>query len=392
MINKNNISTYIRFLYKMKNGGEAPEQLIHKWSSLQENEIHSNLSQLYTHWNFSADKIKETESLFAQSFIKPVSSPPAFIPSPVKAAPAAVKTTATTPKKSFVWPLMLLLIAGMLCCLVYLGYQYYQFQKMHTIYTLTQNVSIRDEQGKTIGNFALLPNSQSKTYTELIALNNDIYPLSIDSSSKKYDFRKVLFQKTGFLSFIKKDYEYGFVNANYVIEDKEQFDEYKRIFGKFQGIDNSRFKLSQRKIIYEILKNSKKFRNSYLLSSCKNSNKKFAGFLSNEIVENTRYQIIAKLEDGYYYSFVGDLNSEAYSEPERIQLDGSDCNADFLFRYLSSESGFKIYNCNGALQNIKCIYDDDKMISSFETEEAPEPDYIQPIFDSIGDAINDIVN
>jgi hypothetical protein len=391
VINKNNISTYIRFLYKIKNGSEAPDALINKWSALNDEEIKSNLTQLYAHWNFSAEKIRETESLFAGSFIKPVTAPPAFTPPPVKPETKTVQPPARK-KKSLIPLLSLILIPVLFCAVCYTGYQYYQFQKMHTIYTLTQNVSIRDEQGKTIGNFALLPNSQSKTYTELIALNTAIYPLSIDSTSKKYDFRKVLFEKPGFLAFLKKDYEYGYVNANYVIEDKEQFDDYKRIFGKFQGLDNNRLKLAQRKIIYQILKKSKRYRNSYLLSACKNSNKKFAGFLSNEIVENTRYQIIAKLEDGYYYSFVGDLNSEAYQEPERVQLDGSDCNADFLFRYISAESGFKIYNCNGAVQNIKCIYDDDKMISAFETEAAPEPDYIQPIFDSIGDAINDIVN
>ncbi len=398
MITKLNIIAYIGFMYRMKNGTEAPTELLNKWASLNESEIQQNLQQLYAYWQFDAEKIRETERLFSTA--KTVNSKPVVIEKSVQPVGAQTSTPLQTQvaaapvkaKRPLTRYLLGSIVAVLLLGGVYLMWQYMQFQKMHRIYTLTQNVAVRDEQGKTVANFALLPNNKTKTYTELIAHDLDIYPLSIDSSAKKYDFRKVLFEPIGFFDYLRGHYQYGFVNANYVIEDKTQFDEYNRIFGKFQASDNNRLKLAQRKIIYHALKNSKHNKNSYLISTCKNANKKFAGFISNELIDNTRIQIIAKLEDGYFYSLSGDLNSEEFDEPRRIQLDGEDCRSDFLFRYISPEAGFKIYNCSGAPINIRCQYDDERMIVAFETEEAPEPEIIQPLIDTLQDVINDIVN
>lgn len=391
MINKQNIRDYIRFLYKMKNNTEPPAELLSKWASLNEEELQTNLQELYQYWNYSADKIQASEKQFMESRLKvnppPVQTslpPTTQIPPPVYKAPANNPGQHTSRTKNTVlYSLVALLVAGG----IYVLYQYLEYQKLHTIYTLTQNVSIRDEAGNTIGNFASLP-GKTVTHTELFALNTDIYPLSIDSTSKKYDFRKVVFEKPGFMAFLKKDYECGYVNANYVIENKEEAEEYARIFSKFQEVNNNRLKLSQRKIIFNVLKRSADNRKSYLLPGCNNSSKYFSGFLSNEIVENTRYQMIVKLEDGYYYSMIGDLNSNEYQQPTRIQLDGADCNENFLFKY-TAKDGYKIYNCAGALLKITCTYDENKMISSFATVyEEPPIEESEPVLEEVpGDSV-----
>lgn len=391
-INKTNIKAYIQFLYREKYYTDAPENLITKWASLDDVEISNNLNQLYSHWGYTADKIKETEFHFLQLNLvnpKPIITP--LSPTHKESTPAtnAVSDTNIVVKKSSTARrIFFIFIPFVILGLAYLFYQYSKYEMLHTVYTLTQNVAIRNEGGKTIGTFALIPSNKPDTYTELIALDNEIYPLAIDSTSQKYDFRKVLFSNIDFIDFLKGNYSYGYVNANYIIEDKQQFEDYKRIFSKFSNVDNLRLKLTQRKIIYNVLKNSRQYRNSYILSSCNNTSKRFAGFISNEIIENTRFQMIAKLEDGYFYSLIGDLNSGEFARPTRLQLDGEDCNSELLFRYINPQTGFKIYNCAGTALKIKCITDESKLITSFETiQTQSNPDSFTEEIESLLDSI-----
>lgn len=67
MINKQNIAQYITFLFRQKNGQQAPEQIINSWRQIDESAIREHLQGLYNHWQMSPQESQQLEQAFLRS-------------------------------------------------------------------------------------------------------------------------------------------------------------------------------------------------------------------------------------------------------------------------------------------------------------------------------------
>lgn len=67
MINKQNIAQYITFLFRQKNGQQAPEQIINSWRQIDESAIREHLQGLYNHWQMSPQEFQQLEQAFLRS-------------------------------------------------------------------------------------------------------------------------------------------------------------------------------------------------------------------------------------------------------------------------------------------------------------------------------------
>lgn len=82
MINSNNITQYIEFLFQQKNGVSAPQEVLASWSNLSNEEVSIHLQTLYQHWNLPIAEIQILEQKFEQlTAPKPA---PIFTPPPAQ--------------------------------------------------------------------------------------------------------------------------------------------------------------------------------------------------------------------------------------------------------------------------------------------------------------------
>lgn len=73
MIKKNNIGAYIDFLYRRRTQHPTPFEVINSWTTVEEMDIQTNLSQLYKSWQISELEGKKLEREFLNSTAPPES-------------------------------------------------------------------------------------------------------------------------------------------------------------------------------------------------------------------------------------------------------------------------------------------------------------------------------
>jgi hypothetical protein len=84
MITSLQIRGYINFLYLQRNGTNAPQELLNKWSALPNDGIAGQLQNLYSSWQLSAQDAQQYEAQFLQAIAarvpKPAPETPAYVP------------------------------------------------------------------------------------------------------------------------------------------------------------------------------------------------------------------------------------------------------------------------------------------------------------------------
>jgi hypothetical protein len=81
MITNLNIRGYINYLYLQRNGSNAPQELLQKWSALPNDDIKNQLHNLYTSWHLSLQESNQYEQQYVEAInaslpkIEPISSP-----------------------------------------------------------------------------------------------------------------------------------------------------------------------------------------------------------------------------------------------------------------------------------------------------------------------------
>ncbi len=366
MINKNNIISYIQFLYRRKNGTDAPEALLEKWRSIPEAEILTRLDHLYESWNYNLVQ----RGALVQEFINvnvtntapvnttaSIKSTPTYQALPANEPPS--KSVVTTKQgNTFMRILSTILLVVAFCGGLFLAYKYYHFTHLHQLYTLTERVAIRTDSGVQIGTLDLNANGQSNSYQELTAYDKEIYNRSIDSTGKLYEHRKVLMVKDNFIKFLQSKPElFAYVNAKYVVDNKAEYELYKRLFGQLNTDDNKWLQLKHRKIIAGCIKRNDGLKNLYALSACDEESRQVrrnaSGIVVDELVNETKYQIIVRLSDGFYYLMIGDVNSEVYEVPKRLgyvefpNRDDEYLAGDLLFKHNKKNGNYYLVNCKG---------------------------------------------
>jgi hypothetical protein len=412
MINQDNITDFIKYAFRIRKKQEAPGSLLEAWRNVPPHEIGPRLEQLFESWNFTTQQKNDVVQDFFR-YQKVVNQGTVKSTNNYKSSEPTLPNSGKGDKKK--WGKLSRLVYPLILCftiaLLYFAKKYFDYDKLHYVYTLTERVAIRNESREQIGSMDLNPQSNSKSFQRLLAADNEIYPKAIDSSDKLYDHRKVYIKPITFWEFLQdKPNIYGYVNAKFVVDSKEEFETYKRLFGQLLPADNKKLQLKHRRIVAQSISFDKSLKNYYLLSPCIESSERIrkynSGILVHEIIPDNKYEIIAKLSDGFYYQFSGDFVSNSYARPRRIgyvakpNREDECLQGELFFKYDAKNNKFLLRNCKGQSLDFEAILSTEGSILYF-TKKEPQINPFEPIeemaedaldiFDSVKDVINGLI-
>jgi len=396
-INKNNIADFIRYLFKKRKGTEPPQTLLDGWAALNNDEIATQLSGLFQSWGMTdEDKRTEINSFLKDYLFAPKPAPAKRPPTVVVAPPdvAQQNPPAFTKKKSNKM-LTRYGTAVLLILLIFLGYKYIAFKNTKYLYTITDNVSIRNDENQIVARMDLFPvQGATPSFQKLKAVDNEIYYKSIDNSGQLFPFRKVLLKEDNFITYLfGRNKETGYVNTNYVVDNVKEFDLYQTAFKEVKNNkdENADLKAIYRKIIIGSMSIDASTDQKYISLHTNNLPKSAInatyGIVKQSIKTNVKYNIIAGLSDGYYYSFLGDIQNNEFTAPQKITMtdaDGTSKPMTGAYRFINRDGRIVLYDClTNSVTNYKSQKNTDGNITSF-VYEAPS-NIIDDIFGSDDD-------
>jgi len=396
-INNSNIADFIRFLFRKRKGMEPPQELLARWQALSNDEIAGQLSGLFQSWGLSdEDKRMEINAFFKETLFAPKPPNPAP-PRPrvvaVDANPAAQQPFNPFPpqekKRSM---LRYIIIAVLLIAGLFVGARYYSYANMQYVYTITDNVLVRNEAKEVVARMDLYEaGGNTPSFQKLRAVDNEIYQRSIDNTDKVYPCRKVMLSEGGFLKFLfNSNAEVGYVNTNYVVDNVQAFNLYQNAFKEVKNnkAENSDLKAIYRKIIIGSMSLDPAMENRYIALHTADIPRSAAdatyGIIKQNITNNVKYILIAGLSDGNYYSFEGDIQRNEFTAPQKIMLETPEAGEKPLagaFRFMNREGKIILYDCvANKPTNYEAQKDSDGRITSFAYK---EPAILDQIIDAI---------
>jgi hypothetical protein len=386
-INKNNIADFIRYLFKKRKGTEPPQTLLDGWAALSNDEIAAQLSGLFQSWGLTDEDKRMEINAFLKNYLftpKPVQPqrPPTVVVSASNPLPPRLSDALPGKKKSSVMvkaivSLAVVLILGFLC------FKYIAFKNTKFLYTITDNVSIRNDDNKIVARMDLFPvQGSTPSFQKLKALDDQIYYKSIDDGGQLFPFRKVLLKEDNFFSYLfGQNKEVGYVNTNYVVDNVKEFDLYQTAFKEVKNnkAENEDLKAIYRKIIIGSMGmdpgTDQKFIQLHTNSIPKSAVNETYGIIKQAIKTNVKYNIIAGLSDGFYYAFLGDIQSNEYTAPQKVMMVDANGETKALagsYRFINKDGRIALYDCmTNSVTNYLSQKDANGNIMSF-VYEAPD--------------------
>jgi hypothetical protein len=394
MINTQNVIEFIKHLYFNKYQKPAPQALLEKWSKLNDTEIQSNLQALFTSWNYSTDQAEQIkkEWFYLQRTKKPqeVNTPKVQV----------LKSTS----KWWRWPIIILVLAS----LGYVAVKYIQFSSLSKVYAITDNIAVRNETGASIYRMDLIPqaNSTEASSSSMTTADDVVYEKTLDSSGKIRQYRMVIIPEVNFKDYLLNNTKYAFVNANLVTNNAKEFEKYKNVFRGLGPIESKALELRYRKVMVGCLELLPESKELYAMSSCLNSKagRGFSYFVTIELQKGAMYEVVARMSDGYYYKFTGNLRANSFVKPRKIGFTANTTNeddymkGDYLFKYYTKDKIVKLFTCDGKPAYYSSVPDSYGGIDYFNYTapiiDAPTDgaDVIDAIKDAGGDVINGVVD
>jgi hypothetical protein len=394
-ITRNNIGDFITFLYRKRKGQEPPAQLIEGWKALSNDAIAHELSGLFRSWGLTdEEKRSEINAFFKETLFPPKTQQQAPKAIPVATAVPNAPAGMTPVRKKRRWPVFLVIVIILLG--LYTGYQYMNFSQMNYLYTITDNVQVRDENKKVVARMDLYEvQGNIPSYQKLKAVDNEIYYRSIDNSDNKYPFRKVLLKEGSFLNYLfGVNQEVGYVNTNYVVDNVKEFDLYQTAFKEVKNnkSENADLKAIYRKIIVGSMSQDGDLENKYIALHTSRVPRSAIdatyGILKQTVKENVKYIIVAGLSDGYYYSFEGDIKNSSFSPPQKITLTNADKETQPLkgaYRFMNKDGKVILYDClTNTPTNYEAEKNGDGKIIGFAYK---APNFIEQVIDTLIDSL-----
>jgi hypothetical protein len=385
-ITQNNIGDFITFLYRKRKQQEPPPQLIAGWEALKQEEIQTQLNGLFQSWGMGEEEKKLEINLFFKETLfgpKPVpvrepvnmvsAAEPGLWPEEGKTVVPKMKTR----KGRLRWPVVLMVLAAIIAG--YLGIQYIAFVNTGYVYTITDNVSVRNEAKEIVARMDLSEpvNVEIPSFQKLKAVDRKIYARSIDNTDKTYPCRKVLINKVSFFNYLfNRDKISGYVNTNYVVDNEREFNMYLRAFREVKNnkSENTALTAVYRKIIIGSMSKDASLEDMHIVLNTGNvaraSLVNTYGIIRQTIKTNVQYVIIAGLSDGHYYRFEGDVRSNDFKDPIMVTVTHEDGTKEPLngkFRFMNYDGGIALYDCErGMLTNYRAARDPEGKFGSFE--------------------------
>ncbi len=375
-----NITAIIEFLYEKRLNQKASAEVLQSWSNLSDDEAKLHLTQLFQSWGFSADQIIDELNDFAahqnaqQQSIPSAASYAAsnerqtpaqnYPPANNNATNKGAAYISSTPKKSKAWIWILLL--PLLAIGGYALIKFQSFKNLKYLYVTTDNVSIRNHEGKNIGRMDIFADNNSVSFLRTTDANS--YPITVDNNV--YQCRRVVFDSTTFLSYLlNKPEAFGYVNENYVIDDKENFIIYRNVFKAINNVKNENTSLTSpfRKVIVGSLRQNPSLENLFIQNTCGNRDKNLSALIKHKTPKGI-HQVVALMSDGNYYVFSGNPQTQEYTAPRPFEyqnaLDNSMrpfANENILFKYINKS--YFLYSCDGSSRDYYTTFDENGMIN-----------------------------
>lgn len=355
MITQQNIVSFISTLYQKKYGTPAPADLLNKWSLLSQEDIDKNLAELFTHWGYPTNQGQEEINSFLETRNAPLTS-------------EEIEPTISKKKRRF--PFGYILFVIMLAGIGYVLYEYIGYSNMRTVYCLTDNVSLRLADGTKVGRMDLFPKKSTAlvSFGKLVATNDEAISMKFPDIENEIMVRELLL-KADFVSYLLGDKsERAFASTAYLTESKEEYKLFKSVFKNLQQNkgENAKLKFVHRKVIVGCLRISNRTNARIKLPCDGVYDKKYDGIIRVDL-KDEKYQIIAKLNDGKYYHFIGNARDNEFAKIRTVETKIFDI---ISFDILSKDALFK--NIDGTTFLYDCQGVDKKYKSSIISTENPQ--------------------
>jgi hypothetical protein len=361
-INSSNINAFIKYLYQRRLSQEASEEVLQSWAGLNDAEIQQYLKEMFLSWNYTGEDIhREIQEFYAQQGTQPAAAkvqPVQDMPQQRQAPLSRPAPVLAKQKRSKSW--IALLFLPILVIVVYVLYQYKQFKSLHYVYVTTDNVTIRDIEGKPIGRMDIYPTANSVSY--LRTTDAKLYQVKVND--KMYASRRVVFDSTSFSDYLlNKPEAFGYVNENYVIEDKDNFLVYRNVFREINNVKNESTTLTSpfRKVIVGSIKQQPALQKLYIVNTCSNGNKAYSSMIKQTLKDNV-YGVVAQLSDGGYYVFYGNPETNSYEAPKPLKYKTAYTesytdlkNDNTLFKLVNGT--YFLFNCDGSAKEYYTKFD-----------------------------------
>jgi hypothetical protein len=367
VITTQNIGEFIAYLYRNRKGVEAPAELVQRWKGLSQGELDQQLTALFAQWQMSAEQADAAKRQWFSSRTNSVRQEANTTNT------SAAKGTKLLGRAAFVLALLPLL---------FVAYKYLAFSNRKWLYSITDNIAVRDE-NKVIKLYMDLttPATTKKlpSVQMIRALDNEVYEMVIDSTSKIRKMRKVADPNLSFGDYLTNNYQPLYVNASLVVDNEQEFKNYLNVFKGLSNEEAVPLELKYRKVIVRCLQLDPKMQNLYVTTSCLSQNKykQLSYYVLQELKKDALYAVITKMSDGKYYKFIGDLRANSFTKPIKVGYSpapGTDeelLQGDMLFKVTNKGATVALCSCDGKSLPYTSVRDSYGSVSHFELQQLP---------------------
>lgn len=265
------------------------------------------------------------------------------------------------------------LLIALLGVLAYVGYEFYEYQKLGTVYALSNELIIRDsskKDGKFLGSADLFGKNMDKNNVEVPTTSE----LKLYSNDLQGGYYKVIVSDTPFFSFLFNNDE-GYVYSKYFTTDKKKQDSYKAIFEpiKEDYYELKHLEFAYRTMIVNAIENTPSMKGLVLKESCDiqpvTAKKMPLRIGQEQNKDRTVFHALVQLSDGNYYSIIAN-GFYNVSQVNQIYLDGEPMTSPGKF--LNKGKYFEWESCDKSMTARSNGQPFDAFTSDIETEETSE--------------------
>ncbi len=261
---------------------------------------------------------------------------------------------------------------ALLGVLAYVGYEFYEYQKLGTVYALSNELIIRDsskKDGKFLGSADLFGKNMDKNNVEVPTTSE----LKLYSNDLQGGYYKVIVSDTPFFSFLFNNNE-GYVYSKYFTTDKKKQDSYKAIFEpiKEDYYELKHLEFAYRTMIVNAIENTPSMKGLVLKESCDiqpvTAKKMPLRIGQEQNKDRTVFHALVQLSDGNYYSIIAN-GFYNVSQVNQIYLNGEPMTSPGKF--VNKGKDFLWESCDKSMTARSNGQPFDTFTSEVATEEAP---------------------
>lgn len=301
--------------------------------------------------------------------VAPKPTPPINTPPP----PRVVSTNTYAAPNHTTRNIFLIVLVGVLA---YVGYEFYEYQKLGTVYALSNELIIRDsskKDGKFLGSADLFGKNMDKNNVEVPTTSE----LKLYSNDLQGGYYKVIVSDTPFFSFLFNNDE-GYVYSKYFTTDKKKQDSYKAIFEpiKEDYYELKHLEFAYRTMIVNAIENTPSMKGLVLKESCDiqpvTAKKMPLRIGQEQNKDRSVFHALVQLSDGNYYSIIAN-GFYNVSQVNQIYLNGEPMTSPGKF--LNKGKDFVWESCDKTMTAKSNGQPFDTFTSEVEVEEVPAVEF-----------------